>query len=397
MLQKRIIMLAMAVVLACGGAARAEVTFEILALPGSGGRADFALSADGRSAACVIDGAVYRWTRGRGFEHLDAGAGSGCGVGMAADGSAVLAVRRSGGGAVPAVWCSDGTVSDLGRPVQGCGTGLPAAARFDLNADGTVAVGYGASCDGADGLMWRRGGGLVELVDGGALSHSAAVSADGRLVVGTCHHPRENYPRPALWLDGRPAEFILGAATTGDALDVSRSGRYVVGQAVIGGPFAQAYVWTREQGAVGLGTLTGRAADTSLARAAADDGRVVGWSGDPLWGDQAAFLWTAESGMVSLAQVLAANGARVPANTVLTAALDISADGRVIVGVGRNGRWEEQYWIVRLGPEAVLKPGARRAPQPRMASPAPRDTLHIYEADMLNPFPFGKTEDVPPY
>ena len=109
----------------------------------------------------------------------------------------------------------------------------------------------------------------------------------------------------------------------------------------------QAFFWTDGAPAIALGNLGGRATDSSLARAVSDDGTVVGWSGEELWGDQEAFIWTRENRMLSLAVYLGSRGVELPEGMVLTAALDISGDGNTMVGLAGT----------RTGNTAIGSPG----------------------------------------
>ena len=254
--------------------------------------------------------------------------------------------------------------------------------------DDLVAVG-----PGTEGLT----GGLVDTSIECALgdqtdgaSRGTAVSADGHIVVGFSEHSTDGYRRPSLWHDGTGPVLFLGPNRSGEALGVSLDGTQVVGQADLGGPLPEAFYWTEIEGPVGLGSLDGLAADRSVARAVSDDGKVVGWSGDVLWGNQEAFIWTAAGGMRSLAAVLEANGVDLPAGMTLTRALDISGDGSTVVGICRDRDWTRCYWRIRLAEGAVLAPVAGIAtPDDQRATDLP-DTMKVQRAGALNPYPFGK-------
>ena len=369
----------------------AQTTFELLDPPGDSQWADFSLSRDGRSMGCLVGGAVYWWTATGGYRYLDAGSPAGSGVGMSADGTALAAAKSGPDGGVPAIWYRNGTSVTLGSMTGDCDRRHPADGAFDLSNGGAVVVGQAADCNDDIGFVWSRTSGLRELGDhtDGA-SRGSAVSADGHVVVGFSEHSTGGYRRPSLWHDGTGPVLFLGPNRSGEALGVSLDGTQVVGQADLGGPLPEAFYWTENEGPVGLGSLDGLAADRSVARAVSDDGKVVGWSGDVLWGNQEAFIWTAAGGMRSLAAVLEANGVALPAGMTLTRALDISGDGSTVVGICRDRDWTRCYWRIRLAEDTILAPVAGIAtPDDRPAADRP-DTMKVQRAGALNPYPFGK-------
>lgn len=392
-------LLALAVLWISGaaGAAGAQWNFELLEVPRSVDWADFSLSRDGRHMGCVLDGSVWWWTARGGYRLLDEGDPSLGHVGMAADGSALAAARRGPAGPLPAVWYADGRRVDLGFLPADCPGEPLVDYRFDMSANGGAAVGLETDCAEERAFLWTAGGGLRSLQgEEGTGTKATAISADGLTVVGWSENPGDGVRRPALWRNGNGPHLILGKGRAGEATNVSLDGRVVVGQAILGGLSPQAFTWTEGAEAVSLGTLRGRPTDPSLALAVSDDGKVVGWSGDALWGEQEAFLWTSRRGMMSLEQLLLEQGVAVPDGIVLTSALDISGDGTTVVGVGRDGDWNTRFWRIRLGGSLESNPLAGsnppRAWRPESARP---DTLDRFRADFLHPFPFGKHRYAP--
>lgn len=360
--------------------------------PASTQWADFSLSRDGKSMGCLLDGSVYWWTRDRGFRFMDEGPGDRSGIGISADGSSLIAARTTEDGQRPAIWLRDGSVIDLGFLPGDCNMDHQDDGGFDLNGNGTIAVGQTATCSEEVAFIWTPTDGLHELPTvNGAESLGMAVSAEGDLVAGYCEHPREGYPRPAVWRDGQGPHLILGTESSGEAHNVSPNGRFVVGQARMGGPSPQAFVWNGQDDPLALGNLSDRATDSSLARAVSDDGTVVGWSGDEMWGDQEAFIWTRKTGLESLGDYFAARDVELPEGMVLTAALDISGDGTTIVGTCRDRNWKQGYWVARIGDATDPAPVVQGNPwEPRPMDQVRPDTMATHPADILNPFPFGK-------
>jgi probable HAF family extracellular repeat protein len=380
-----------------GDAACEQVSFEMLETPVTSQWADFSLSRDGNSMGCLLGGAVYWWTAEEGFRFLDPGIATQGGVGMAADGGSLIAAKTGHGGALPAIWYRDGSSVDLGVMPGNCEMDHLTDGGFDINADGTIAVGQTATCAAEVAFTWSPRGGLQGLpVPGKADSRGMAVSASGSTIIGFCEHPEKEFRQPALWRQGKGPVLFLGPDRAGEAMNVSLNGKFVVGQAYLGGLSHQAFFWTEGAEPVSMGNVSGLATDTSLAHAVSDDGKVVGWSGDPLWGEQEAFIWTGRGGMISLSSHLAAHGIEVPEGIILTSALDISGDGTTVVGVCRDRDWNKGYWIIKLGDSLESGPMAETKPwEPDPLNPMLPDSLDTFHADMLNPFPFGKRRYMP--
>jgi uncharacterized membrane protein len=88
---------------------------------------------------------------------------------------------------------------------------------------------------------------------------------------------------------------------------------------------------------VGLGHLPGGGSQ-GTAYAASSDGSIVVGDSDSAFGpySREAFIWTEDSGMVRLADVLTANGAQGLDGWTLESAQAISPDGRRVAGYGIN-------------------------------------------------------------
>ena len=166
----------------------------------------------------------------------------------------------------------------------------------DVSADGTTVVGFSAATQGGEAFRWTANEGMVSLGElpglGSHDSRAAGVSADGEVVVGS-----------------------------------SRNGR-------------QAFRWTADEGMVGLGGLPGGRTRSS-ARATTGDGAVVvglsSSSATPNDFSNEAFLWTDLTGMVGL-------GGIPGADVVNTRALDVSADGSILVGSGQGPAGPEAFF-----------------------------------------------------
>jgi len=187
-----------------------------------------------------------------------------------------------------------------------------------VSADGAVVVGGSSSPlqPRGEAFRWTASDGMVGLgfLPGFPRSLASAVSGDGSVVVGTSLLAGPGSVQAFRWTSGGGMVGLgdlVGGAFQSSAYDISADGSVVVGQGD-SGTFHEAFLWTSEGGMVGLGGKPSGAGGVS------DDGAVVvGFSGSQ------AFRWTASEGMVGLGN---------PPSLVSSYAIDVSADGSVVVG-----------------------------------------------------------------
>ena len=138
----------------------------------------------------------------------------------------------------------------------------------------------------------------------------------------------------------------LGVLPGGDsraaADDVSADGSVIVGDSVSALGF-EAFRWTSEGGMVGLGDLPGGMFE-SHAWDVSSDGSVIVGNGTTTLGPEA-FVWTAAGGMQNLREKLIAGGATGLTGWTLIEPSGVSADGRTIVGFGRDALGRGEGWI----------------------------------------------------
>jgi probable HAF family extracellular repeat protein len=272
------------------------------------------------------------------------------------------------------------------------GQGYPYATAHGVSTDGRIVVGRAAQNQqpliGNNALppwrafVWRESTGQIHDLGtlGGSWSAALKVSADGRYVAG---YAWDSFGRrrPTAWDLATGGVWDLGTlgGSHGDAYDISADGRFIVGYAwVNNSPDVRAFLWDAVTGQMrNLGTLGG----WSAAYGVSNDGRVVvGWSQRVSGGSWVAFWWDAASGQMrnlgtfggstSLAWSVSGDGryavgfaetssgqrrafrydpqvgvledlnqtyASLLSNgSLLTLAIEISADGRYIVGQGYN-------------------------------------------------------------
>lgn len=234
-------------------------------------------------------------------------------------------------------WTARNGMQNLGHFTGG---GQQSAAQA-ISADGRVVVGSsdgqlpGGEYFGSHALRWSQDDGLSDLgtLPGGKESAAAGVSGDGRVIVGYSHNLQQQQ-RAVVWRPGQAAQALgtLGGLTS-VASHVSRDGTTVVGSSQTSTRQHHAFIWTEAAGMRDLGILPGL--KTSMATAASANGQVVvGFSADsstPMASDEQtskAFIWRQSSGLIK--EISNTHGGR------LAVATGVSADGRIVVGVTTN-------------------------------------------------------------
>ncbi len=216
----------------------------------------------------------------------------------------------------------------------------------DITPDARIAVGASQQPNaGIDAAMWSRATGLVNLGDlpgGVELARASAVSADGNVIVGTGSSDNGGFNVGFRWTQQTGMIALPGVGRTA-ALDISGDGDVIVGQ-----QNGHAARWTQATGWVDLGTF-GIGRGLYWASGTNRDGSIIvgiaNYSG--LEGTGEAFIWDAQNGIRSLSGYLAGRGVST-GDLPPYWAMDISADGNVIVGYGFNGRGEQEAFAAIL-------------------------------------------------
>jgi len=216
----------------------------------------------------------------------------------------------------------------------------------DISDDGSVIVGQSDSNLGLQAAKWTASG--IEPING--LEDATGASANGSVIVGT---GVDGIARRVVGTQVQSLGYLHAAKPFSAANGVSSDGRVVIGTSgalnVLNEATVEAFRW--ENGVMqSLGALTSDSSFRSVATSVSADGEVVvGNSAIYYFGQdrERAFIWDAEHGMRNLQSVLNDLGTTGLANWTLLGAEDISADGRTIVGWGRNGV-NYAGWLVRL-------------------------------------------------
>lgn len=265
---------------------------------------------------------------------------------LSANGAVIVGVSDSAAGGYRAFrWTAATGMQEIGP-----GTAVA------TSSDGNVVI-----IEGVNDLRWTPGGTVALTFPG----YPMAVSADANIIVGRGAGPDGAGPQyEAIRWHLLTGEEGLGDLAGGDfkseARDVTPNGAVVVGRGYRG-PFGAwssetwgSFRWTAATGLVDLGFMSNQNPTPSWANAVSADGSViVGRVVEPISTLIEAYIWDAQHGMRILEDVLENDyglGAVID-DWALTEAVDISADGKYIVGRGMhrvNGVYQDEGWIANL-------------------------------------------------
>lgn len=215
-----------------------------------------------------------------------------------------------------------------------------------VTPDGLVVVGATTSASGQEAFRWTRETGMLALGDlsGGDVGSVAyAVSADGRVVSGEGRIASGG--RAVLWRDGDILDLgVLPGCTESHYALVSSDGRVVTGYSVSAQRGTQAFVWTFTKGMTVLPRLPASNPYGAPLAISADGRRIVGVSRDGT--SDSPTLW--ESGNVISLGCLLGSGSDGFASA-------ISPNGEIVVGYCNGAfRWSPTEGMVRLGDDSPL-------------------------------------------
>jgi probable HAF family extracellular repeat protein len=220
-----------------------------------------------------------------------------------------------------------------------------------ISSGSGLIVGISETTEGVKPFRLTFGEGMQPLprVPRGLQAEVYGVSSDGSVVVGRAWLTGSQRTRgwASRWTE--PEGFVNLESSRDDdyyagstAAAVSADGRIVVGDNVFGGR-RQAFRWTKDGGMVALGILPGEKYSEALAVSA--DGRVVvGQSGSR------PFIWDERHGMRDLRKALESDyglGEGL-SGWQLNALNGMSADGTVLVGRGVNPSGGPEGWVINL-------------------------------------------------
>ncbi|MCA9283344.1 MAG: hypothetical protein KDA30_15045 [Phycisphaerales bacterium] len=305
-----------------------------------------AISGDGTTVVGQSSSAngfeAFIWRAGTGMVgigDLPTGEFSSYASGVSHDGSVVVGISRVLDGQFSAGrafrWTTETGMVELGTV---SGTEGAFSNAHAVSANGQYIAGTSATLSGFDMFRWDQTDGMMSV--GGF--EGRGVSNDGMVVVGFESIGGGNY-EATRWA---PDEGALGlgflSGVTGDsrAYGVTPDGQFIVGSsssAAAGAGNREAYRYTEVGGMVGLGSTDPEAGVFSTEALATniDASVIVGY--EQIVGDNEAFatIWTEATGMVRLDDFLEGFGIDLFGINLLQAT-GVSADGRTIVGVAEN-------------------------------------------------------------
>jgi probable HAF family extracellular repeat protein len=172
--------------------------------------------------------------------------------------------------------------------------------------------------------------GLGDLPGGSHISYANGVSGDGSIVVGRGHTGPD---RAFRWTEATGMVQIgdlPGGSADSIAGRISADGSTIIGSSSSASG-REAFRWTQATGMQGLGDLPGGTFESYANALTPDGSTIVGSSGvagsaGTSADAREAFLWTAAAGMIGLGDL--------PGGIDWSAAYDVSADGKTIVGIG---------------------------------------------------------------
>ncbi len=225
--------------------------------------------------------------------------------------------------------------------------GIFSSGANDVSADGSVVVGAGVSITG-EAFRWTAQTGLVPLrpLQGQIWRNGNAtgVSADGSVVAGWGEPPgTPSPPRAFRWTQETGLVSIgSGGRATSMAHAISADGSTIVGATVDAdgdGVFYEAFRWSEQTGFVHMGRMPQFPHYSAAVDVSADGSVIVGDAGSP-------FVWTQEHGMRYLFSILIDDFGVDLTGFDLGRVHGISDDGRTIVGTGtRLSTGIDEGWI----------------------------------------------------
>ena len=305
-----------------------------------------------------VSGGAYIWSQVGGLIPL----GEDDALAVSTDGSRVYGDTTNGNGNGEAAIFNGGAWTPLGTFAGGSSCSGTLTSPYDMSDDGMAATGLAWESCGGRAFYWD-GSTMIKLPQLGPNSaRGNAVSGDGNWVGGWDEAPNGTR-RAAIW-DIVNGTEVLPLVTPsdptggGETWALSTDGRYAVGQA------SEPWIYDTLTGELEfLGTLPGASpSDFGIARAVSDDGNtVVGLSGNSFFGTPwRAWIWTRAGGIEELDNYL--GNAGVPVVFSMYGAVDMSADGRTILGAYANFiGFPGDGWVADLPDIDSLKGGTTGA------------------------------------
>lgn len=335
-------------------------TFQGIGIP-SGGTQSFAvaISTDGTTVvgnnqAVPNERRAWKWRASTGQVVLPTIPGytfAESAVGVSSDGSVVLGSIGEGNlpsQIVTALWRenqSTTVIPDLYQPLGISGDGSTVVGKVDGSPNNNAARRWTQATETQP---------LGELAPGpynvGWTSVAYATNFDGSIVVGSAYvQYQSNPPRasgtPMIWTPSGGARVLLnnGSLVLGAGItDMTPDGSVFVGTALING-VDQLFRYTD---AGGYQFISSNGNTISFPTRTSDDGNTI---------ISRLTYWTPQTGAISLQQALTLSGCDFTGWTIQEV-IDISGDGRTLVGNGLNPQGVQEAWIATIPTPGVMLP-----------------------------------------
>lgn len=298
-----------------------------------------AISGDGSAAIGMSGGGVvpttgFRWTQSGGMHAIqNANMPAGFVVhptGISVDGSVISGVVVTNFGDEGFVWTPTRWLATPFLP------GASSTTPMAITRDGSAIVGL----SGHQAFRWNLTGEIEKLANApGAVLDICAISDNAQSIVGTAHL---DWQQGFLWANGELIWLgdLPGGAYESHAEDVSADGQIVVGFSTTDSGL-EAFKWTRQTGMVKLGVA---GSEFNTAKGISADGSTI-------VGGVPAYWWRVDTGRLGLKDMLYHRFGIDLLSWQLNEAVDVSSDGRTILGRGVNPDGKDEAWVVNLPKE----------------------------------------------
>jgi uncharacterized membrane protein len=326
---------------------------ELVLLPVPAGKSVFLtdVSEDGSVVVGNASEQYFTWTREAGVVYIGGIAPGFQGAGgtgrVSANGTLVAGGALNASSKAEASRYSVAQAAWTAGPGIGGSCDITSTSAYGMSADGNVIVGggYATACGAFRAFRWDAATGTIATMQSwfGWSGRANSVSGDGATVVGW-QVDGTGVRRPCFWrsngtswVQTRPSSPVGTSYTLfGEADAASHDGQTVVGQATIAG-LQQPFRWTQAGGTVGLGSATDPALPGFAVDCSSDASRVLCFfrAGPPPTSGEG-FMWIEGRGYVALEELALEAGVQVAPEVRLSLPLAMSADGKTIVGSGRD-------------------------------------------------------------
>ena len=326
---------------------------ELVLLPVPAGKPVYLtdVSDDGSVVVGNASEQYFTWTREAGVTYIGGIAPGFQGAGgtgrVSANGTLVAGGALNASSKAEASRYSVAQAAWTAGPGIGGSCDITSTSAYGMSSDGNVIVGggYASACGAFRAFRWDAATGTIATMQSwfGWSGRANSVSGDGATVVGW-QVDGTGVRRPCFWrsngtswVQTRLASPVGTSYTLlGEANAASHDGQTVVGQATIAG-LQQPFRWTQAGGTVGLGAATDPSLPGFAVDCSSDASRVLCFfrAGPPPTSGEG-FMWIEGRGYVALEDLALEAGVQVAPEVRLSLPLAMSADGKTIVGSGRD-------------------------------------------------------------